>query len=103
VESLAADFDPTQYEDRYAAALEELIQQKVSSGHTQAVPVPAGEKEEGAGEVVDLLAALQRSVEKARTARGEEPEEASTAKKAKKPKKSGDDDTPARRTRRKAS
>jgi DNA end-binding protein Ku len=103
VESLAADFDPTQYEDRYAAALDELIQQKVSSGHTQAVPVPAGEKEEGAGEVVDLLAALQRSVEKARTARGEEPEEASTAKKAKKPKKSGDDDTPARRTRRKAS
>ncbi|MDM7831145.1 non-homologous end joining protein Ku [Cellulomonas edaphi] len=104
VDSLAADFDPSQYEDRYASALEQLIEQKVSSGHTQALPVPPGEKEEGAGEVVDLLAALQRSVEKARTARGEEPAEESAPKKAKKPKKSGgDDDTPARRTRRKAS
>ncbi|RHA43504.1 non-homologous end joining protein Ku [Cellulomonas rhizosphaerae] len=103
IESLAADFDPSQYEDRYAAALEELIEQKVSSGKTQALPVPAGEKDEGAGEVVDLLAALQRSVEKARTARGEDAP-AEPAKKAKKPKKSGDDDdTPARRTRRKAS
>ena len=102
IESLAADFDPSQYEDRYAAALEELIEQKVSSGKTQALPVPAGEKDEGAGEVVDLLAALQRSVEKARTARGEEAAD-EPAKKTKKPKKSGDDDTPARRTRRKAS
>ncbi|MEN0128717.1 MAG: Ku protein [Brevundimonas sp.] len=101
VESLAADFDPSQYEDRYAAALEELIEQKVSSGHTRALPVPAGEQEEGAGEVVDLLAALQRSVEKARTARGEAPE--AEAKKPKKAKKSGDDDGPAPRTRRKAS
>ena len=42
IDSLAADFDPSQYEDRYAAALEELIEQKVSSGHTQALPVPAG-------------------------------------------------------------
>jgi len=103
VESLAADFDPSQYEDRYAAALEELIEQKVSSGHTRALPVPAGEQEEGAGEVVDLLAALQRSVEKARTARGEAPDGEPDAKKSKKAKKSGDDDGPAPRTRRKAS
>lgn len=81
VDSLAADFDPSQYSDRYEAALEELIEEKVSAGHTQAVPVPpeAAGAEGGGGEVVDLLAALQRSVEKARTARGEAPEEPAEA------------------------
>jgi DNA end-binding protein Ku len=71
VESLAADFDPSQYEDRYAAALEQMIEAKVSSGSTRPVPAPAGEESEagGGGEVVDLLAALQRSVEKARGSR----------------------------------
>ena len=66
VDSLAADFDPSQYEDRYAAALEQLIEDKISTGRTQPVPSAEGEAEEGAGDVVDLLAALQRSVEKAR-------------------------------------
>ena len=39
------------------------------------MPVPPGEETfgEGGGDVVDLLAALQRSVEKARSARGDEP------------------------------
>jgi len=84
VDSLAADFDPSQYSDRYEAAMVELIEEKVSAGHTQAVPVPAeegGGADGGGAEVVDLLAALQRSVEKARTARGEAADEgpASTA------------------------
>lgn len=76
VDSLAADFDPSQYEDRYSAALETLIETKIQTGDTRAVPAPAGEEgESGGGEVVDLLAALQRSVEKARGTRGgaEEP------------------------------
>ena len=77
VESLAGDFDPSQYEDAYVAALEQLIAAKVSSGDTQAPPAPPEEEaSEGGGEVVDLLAALQRSVDKARAARGEEPQEA---------------------------
>ncbi|MBT0995108.1 Ku protein [Cellulomonas sp. DKR-3] len=71
VDSLAADFDPSQFEDRYDAALTELIEAKVSSGDTRSLPQPAAEEgKEGGGEVVDLLAALQRSVEKARSARG---------------------------------
>ncbi|NMR21593.1 Ku protein [Cellulomonas fimi] len=73
VESLAADFDPSQFEDRYQAALEEMIEAKVTAGSTQPVPVPEGSVgggAEGGGEVIDLLAALQRSVEKARGARG---------------------------------
>lgn len=66
VESLAADFDPTQYTDSYEAAMVALIEQKVSAGHTQAVPAAAGAEAGEGGDVVDLLAALQRSVEKAR-------------------------------------
>ncbi|UZN01495.1 Ku protein [Cellulomonas sp. S1-8] len=76
VESLAGDFDPSQYEDAYVAALEQLIEAKVSSGDTQAPPAPPeAEESEGGGEVVDLLAALQRSVDKARAARGEDADE----------------------------
>lgn len=71
VESLAGDFDPSGFEDRYRAALEQVIEAKVSSGRTQAVPQAeeVGEGGQPAGEVVDLLAALQRSVEKARGGR----------------------------------
>jgi DNA end-binding protein Ku len=70
VESLAADFDPSEFHDAYREALETLIRVKVETGSTQNVPAPAGEKEEGGGEVIDLLSALQRSVEKARSTRG---------------------------------
>lgn len=72
VESLAADWDPSGFEDRYRAALEAVIEAKVTAGRTQSVPVPAETEAEGgtSGEVVDLLAALQRSVEKARASRG---------------------------------
>ena len=71
VESLAGDFDPSAFEDRYQSALEAMIEAKVSAGSTQAVPAPAGSAGEGGGgEVIDLLAALQRSVEKARESRG---------------------------------
>jgi len=69
VESLAGDFEPDQFSDDYATALRELIDAKVSSGEVRA---PAAEaEEEGGGEVVDLLTALQRSVDRAKAGRGE--------------------------------
>lgn len=70
VESLASDFDPSDFSDAYKEALESLIEAKVSSGSTVAVPAPATEERAEGGEVVDLLSALQRSVERAREARG---------------------------------
>ncbi|GEL93563.1 non-homologous end joining protein Ku [Cellulomonas composti] len=78
VESLAAQFDSSQFSDRYESALTELIEAKVNAGDTRALPQPGGdEPAESGAQVVDLLAALQRSVEKARSARGEAaPEEA---------------------------
>ena len=73
VESLAADFDPSAFEDSYQAALEAMIEAKVTTGSTVRVAAPESEEPSDGGEVVDLLSALQRSVEKARSARGETP------------------------------
>lgn len=69
VESLAADFDPSEFEDTYAAALEALIEAKVTSGSTVVLQTEQDEGAAEGGEVVDLLSALQRSVERARDAR----------------------------------
>ena len=69
VESLAADFDPDQFEDSYATAMTELVESKLAG----AGPAPTQEVAASTEEVVDLLTALQRSVERAREARGEAP------------------------------
>jgi len=71
IESLASDFEPDAFEDEYSTALTELVDAKLEG----APPIPAAEVEAGAStEVVDLLTALQRSVEKARASRGEDAE-----------------------------
>ncbi|HEX2896019.1 MAG TPA: Ku protein [Marmoricola sp.] len=67
VETLAGDFEPDEYEDDYRQAVEALVKAKVEGGEVKAAPK---ERKTG-GEVVDLLAALQRSVEAAKSARGE--------------------------------
>ena len=67
VESLAGDFDPDEFEDHYAQAVEAMVQAKLEGGEVTAPPAA----KDGSGEVVDLLEALQRSVDKAKAARGE--------------------------------
>lgn len=67
VETLAGDFAPDEYEDDYREAVEALVRAKVEGGEVKATP----KAPKAGGEVVDLLAALQRSVEAAKTARGE--------------------------------
>jgi DNA end-binding protein Ku len=72
VESLAADFDPSQYADGYREAVQTLVEEKIASGEVRRAPAAASEAgADGDGEVVDLMAALQRSVERARARRGE--------------------------------
>lgn len=67
VDSLAADFDPDTYEDAYAKAVHDLVDSKL-----EGTPMPELAAEEtSSAEVVDLLTALQRSVERAKAARGE--------------------------------
>jgi DNA end-binding protein Ku len=69
IESMAADFDASEYTDNYRAALQEVIDAKVA-GREVTAPV---EEEPAPTAAVDLMAALRASVERARVARGEQP------------------------------
>ena len=76
LETLAGDYDAEEFEDDYAEAVEALVKAKLEGGEVKRTKEAAP----SAGEVVDLLAALQKSVAAAKTARGEdeagdEPEE----------------------------
>ena len=67
VETLAGDFEPEEFEDDYAGAVEALVKAKIEGGEVKKTPAAT----KSSGEVVDLLAALQRSVDAAKTSRGE--------------------------------
>jgi DNA end-binding protein Ku len=68
VETLAGDFDASEFEDDYAGAVEALVKAKIEGGEVKRTETST----KTSGEVVDLLAALQKSVAAARSARGEE-------------------------------
>jgi DNA end-binding protein Ku len=107
VETLAGDFEPDDYEDDYREAVESLVKAKIEGGEVKAAPK---ERKTG-GEVVDLLAALQRSVEAAKSARGEEIDagapvadaEEAPKKRARKSTKTAPEKASAKRTTRKTS
>ena len=80
VETLAGDFDPAEFEDDYAEAVEALVKAKVEGGEVKRTETST----KTSGEVVDLLAALQRSVDAAKTARGESTDAEKDEKPAKK-------------------
>jgi DNA end-binding protein Ku len=67
VETLAGDFDASEFEDDYAEAVETLVKAKIEGGEIKRTPTST----KTSGEVVDLLAALQRSVDAAKKGRGE--------------------------------
>ena len=62
VERKSAAFDPHAFKDRYATALRELVQEKAKG---QPIAAPAGPAP--TAQVVDLMAALKRSLEKTPT------------------------------------
>lgn len=61
VQQLAGDFDPTEFEDEYRAALETLIDKKIE-GEEIVMPEPKEQPEQ----VIDLMDALKASVENAK-------------------------------------
>jgi DNA end-binding protein Ku len=67
VESMASDFNPDEFTDGYRGAVAELIEAKLERGESAELPgtEEAGEQT-STGEVIDLLTALQRSVNRAR-------------------------------------
>ena len=83
VESLSGDYDPSEYTDDYEEAVHQVVEAKLAGGEVTAAPEP---QDEG-GQVVDLLAALQQSVDRAKAARGEKPAPAKKAAAKKAPAK----------------
>ena len=78
VSAMTGEFNPAEYKDEYRDALMEVIQSKIE-GHEVKTPEPV---EEG-GKLVDLMAALEASVNAAKAARGsEKPVSVAEAKKA---------------------
>ena len=72
VDSFAADFTPGDYTDEYQAQLRRLIEEKLEKGDaidTEAT-FGASEEEAGGGEVLDLMEALRRSVDRSRSGTG---------------------------------
>ncbi len=96
VETLAGDFDASEFEDDYAEAVEALVKAKIEGGEVKRTAVST----KSSGEVVDLLAALQRSVDAAKTARGEDTDDEKAEEKAEaKPKKKAEARRPRQEVR----
>ena len=74
VETLAGDFDASEFEDDYAAAVEMMVKTKIEGGEMKRTPTST----KSSGEVVDLLAALQRSVDAAKSGRRESDDDSDT-------------------------
>lgn len=111
VESLGADFDPSDFHDDYRDAVVAMIEQKRSTGETR--PAPVAEKTDDGDSMTDLLTALQRSVEAARAGKPaeeaaekpapEKPAEKPKATRSRKPAaKKDEDEAPRKRTRKPA-
>ena len=90
VESMAADFDPAHFTDDYQAQLRQLIEAKLEQGESldteETFGVEAGDG--GKGEVIDLMEALKRSLDRKRgggAASGEDSEEESDDEDEEKP------------------
>lgn len=66
IETMSGDFEPEQYHDEYREALQAVIDAKVE-GREVVQPEESGEEK---APVVDLMSALQESVEAARKGRG---------------------------------
>ncbi len=62
IERKTAPFDASAYDDRYAEGLRELIEAKRRSGKAARVEIGEGETPPGGENVVDLMAALKRSL-----------------------------------------
>ena len=72
VKSFEADFEPDKFSDEYQEQLRALIDAKLAKGDDVSTEETFGEQpddEADGGEVLDLMAALQRSIEKNRDAK----------------------------------
>jgi DNA end-binding protein Ku len=107
VESLGADFDPTQFHDEYREAVAALIERKKTTGEARPAPIAAAPADDAGESMTDLLTALQKSVEAAKAASGRpassepapEPEKKAAPARRAPAKKKDDEEKPAARKR----
>ena len=88
VESMAHDFDPDEYTDDYQAQLKTLIEAKLEKGEALDTEATFGnvEGEGEGGDVIDLMEALKRSLDKKRGKEKADDDAAAASKTATKPK-----------------
>jgi len=73
VDSFASDFNPGDFTDEYQAQLRTLIEEKLEKGDaidTEATFGATEDEDTGGGEVLDLMEALRRSVDRSRAGGG---------------------------------
>ncbi|WP_040809256.1 non-homologous end joining protein Ku [Nocardia concava] len=106
VDTLSDDFDPSLYVDEYQIELKKLLDEAIASGSSKVTRAPEAAAPEMDAEVVDLVAALQRSLEASGRKAGTAPAAPAKAAKAskataeKKPaKKAAAKKAPAKQTR----
>lgn len=78
VSSMETDFRSDQFSDEYQVQLRELVEQKLSSGDSVEATTSQPQEADSSGEVIDLMDALRKSIEKNRS---------TTARASKSPKK----------------
>lgn len=105
MESFAGDFEPEKFSDEYQEELRKLIDAKLEQGESIDTAVTFGEEpdesKKGGGEVIDLMEALQRSVERSRGGASTSGSEGASEKKGA-AKKAPADKTPAKKAKKPA-
>ncbi len=98
VDSMAGDFEPGQFTDDYQVQLRKLIDAKIEQGESLDTEQTFGAEaaEAGGGEVIDLMEALKRSLERKRGGGGAETSKADASP------EDGDEASPPKTTRAKA-
>ena len=70
IEKKSAPFDAGEFEDRYAQALHDLIEKKAKAKGNRTIIEDVDEPSGGGGNVIDLMAALKKSVDGEKPAKG---------------------------------
>ncbi len=71
IESMAGDYDPDEFDDEYRDAVAALVEAKLENGESAKLPAEGTSSAGDRGQVLDLMAALQRSVDAAKGRRSE--------------------------------
>ncbi|MFS0780679.1 Ku protein [Bacillus sp. 1P06AnD] len=82
IDQLTTKFDPSKYTDTYRTALEQLIQEKME--RNEFITTTVTDSDDDRSNVVDLMAALQASIEKTKPKPPNKPKTAKTKTSAKK-------------------